>query len=137
SPRVAVDPAGGFVVAWGASDGYFGGIFARRFAASGSPAGLEFPVNTFTTKSQQRPALAGSPAGRFLIAWESQLQDGNGFGIYGRRLCDSLAGDATGNGVIDVSDVFALINALFAGGPPPVHSSDANGDGATNVQDIF
>ena len=38
---------------------------------------------------------------------------------------------------INVADIFYLINALFANGPPPVHGSDVNGDGIVNVADVF
>jgi hypothetical protein len=30
-----------------------------------------------------------------------------------------IHGDANGDGVVDIADVFFLINFLFAGGPPP------------------
>jgi hypothetical protein len=47
SPDVAVAPGGGFVVAWENADGSYGGVFARRYAADGSPLGGEFPSLTF------------------------------------------------------------------------------------------
>ena len=47
-----------------------------------------------------------------------------------------VKGDANGDGLVNVADVFYLINNLFAGGPGPV-SGDANGDGVVNVADIF
>ena len=37
----------------------------------------------------------------------------------GPQPLDSCGGDANGNGVFDVQDVFFLINYLFAGGPAP------------------
>ncbi|MBW3671348.1 MAG: dockerin type I repeat-containing protein, partial [Acidobacteria bacterium] len=46
-------------------------------------------------------------------------------------------GDANGDGTVTVSDIFYLINNLFAGGPGPVGSGDANGDGTVSVADIF
>ena len=45
--------------------------------------------------------------------------------------------DANGDGVVNVGDIFYLINFLFAGGPAPLNSSDVNGDGSTNVTDVF
>jgi len=38
---------------------------------------------------------------------------------------------------VDVSDVFFLINYLFAGGPNPVGQADVNGDNSIDVQDVF
>jgi hypothetical protein len=36
-----------------------------------------------------------------------------------------------------VSDVFYLINFLFAGGPAPICSADVDGDGQPTVSDVF
>jgi hypothetical protein len=49
------------------------------------------------------------------------------------------AGDASGDGVLDVADIFALLSYLFAGGPAPspVLRADANGDGVVDVSDVF
>jgi hypothetical protein len=46
-------------------------------------------------------------------------------------------GDANGDGVVDVSDVFVLINYLFAGGPAPTGPADADGNLTLNVSDVF
>ncbi len=48
-------------------------------------------------------------------------------------------GDVNASGVVDVQDVFYLINSIFGGGPPPpcAGSGDVNGDGLTNSSDIF
>jgi Carboxypeptidase regulatory-like domain/IPT/TIG domain/Dockerin type I domain len=50
--------------------------------------------------------------------------------------------DANGDGVVDPSDIFYLVNYLFTSGPPPagaagLSSGDANGDGAVDPADIF
>jgi CSLREA domain-containing protein len=46
-------------------------------------------------------------------------------------------GDVNGDGVVDVADVFALLNFLFAGGTTPAGLADVNGDAAINVADVF
>jgi titin len=50
-----------------------------------------------------------------------------------------LGGDANGNGVVDIADVFFLINNLFAAGPPPPLPclADPNGDGKSDIADVF
>jgi hypothetical protein len=82
---VAAGAANGFVAAWRSSDqdgsGY--GVFARRFDAAGLPVGAEIQVNTTWTGSQNLPALAANGGG-FLLVWQSD--DGDGTGIFGRRL---------------------------------------------------
>jgi uncharacterized repeat protein (TIGR03803 family) len=48
-------------------------------------------------------------------------------------------GDVNGDFSLDVTDVFALIDYLFAGAlaPVPVLRADANGDGVVDVSDVF
>jgi hypothetical protein len=42
-----------------------------------------------------------------------------------------------GNGVVDVADVFYMINTLFAGGPGAVGCDDVNGMGGLDLADVF
>jgi hypothetical protein len=47
-------------------------------------------------------------------------------------------GDANGDGTVDVSDIFYLVNFLFAGGPIPLGRANVNGgNGAIDVSDVF
>ena len=57
----------------------------RRFDAAGSPLTTEILVNTYTTNNQQNPAIAMNSTGNFVVVWESQGQDGSGYGIYAQR----------------------------------------------------
>jgi hypothetical protein len=78
SPAAAMDADGDFVVAWQSflQDGSSYGVFARRFDSLGAAQAGEFPVNAFTTNAQSDPDVAMDADGRFLIVWESTLQDG-------------------------------------------------------------
>lgn len=78
---------GGFVAVWESNgqDGSSNGIYGQRYAANGILVGLEFQVNTYTTSSQDNPAIAGLNDGGFVVTWESSGQDGSGEGIYGQR----------------------------------------------------
>ncbi len=49
----------------------------------------------------------------------------------------TTAGDANGDGVYGVADIFYLINYFFADGAPPAGNADANGDNSVTVSDIF
>ena len=85
--------AAGFVVAW-VSDGQDGdgaGIYAQRFDAAGVAQGGEFRVNATTANTQSAPAVAMRADGGFVVAWHSNDQDGDAFGIYAQRY------DAAGN----------------------------------------
>ena len=136
-PSVVFDSSGGFLVSWTADDGDLEGVWARRFDSTGTALGAEFRVNTTTTSAQGSSAVAESAKGRYLLVWESNPTDGDGSGVFAQRACKSVAGDADGNGTIDVADVFYLINNLFAGGPAPVTSCDVNGDTMTDIADVF
>ncbi len=85
---VAADSAGNFVVVWDSfgQDGSGNGIFGQRFSSSGAKVGPEFQVNTYTTSTQQGPSISADGADNFLIVWNSNSQDGSGFGVFGQRL---------------------------------------------------
>ena len=49
------------------------------------PQGTEFHVNTYTTGSQRSPDVAIDTDGNFVITWQSNGQDGDGYGVYAQR----------------------------------------------------
>jgi hypothetical protein len=65
-PDVAFAAAGGFLVVWQATDSPRG-VSARRFGASGEPAGGEFQVTT--VDGGRYPSLTPTAEGTFLLAW--------------------------------------------------------------------
>jgi cysteine-rich repeat protein len=87
SASVAVFADHTFVVVWEseAQDGSGEGSFGQRFDAGGAPVGPEFPLNFYTTQDQDEPAVAGAADGRFVSAWQSDQQDGNGQGVFCQR----------------------------------------------------
>jgi hypothetical protein len=87
NPVVAMDGAGDFVIAWATATTPGGGweLNAQRYAASGAALGGEFRVNTTTTGDQINPSVAMDTGGDFVVAWQSQGQDGSGWGVYGQR----------------------------------------------------
>lgn len=93
--KVAAHASGDFVVSWHGPDGDSYGVYARRFNAAGQPQGGEFLVNQYTTSSQAYSAVAIDADGDFTVAWQSNGQDGSGYGIYARRY--SSAGVAQGD----------------------------------------
>jgi hypothetical protein len=87
---------GEFVVAWeavGDLDGDATGVFARRFAADGTPHGAEFQVNVYTTGYQYRPSVACGPGGQFVVAW----RDGDPSAHVKARLFDDAGAAVTGD----------------------------------------
>jgi hypothetical protein len=85
---IAMDASGSFVVVWqtfGQDEPGSYGVFAQRFDANAAPQGAEFQVNDQTVGTQGEPAVAMDDAGNFVITWQSQDQDGDGYGIYAKQ----------------------------------------------------
>ena len=78
---------GGFVVTWQSfgQDGSDFGIFGQKYNASGAPSGAEFQINTYSDGVQMVPSVTSLSDGGFVVIWQSDGQDGDGFGIYGQR----------------------------------------------------
>jgi hypothetical protein len=97
---VAADPRGNFVVVWD-SRGSYGtdtsttSVQARLYDASGTPAGGQFQVNSYTTSSQYKAAVAADGQGDFVVVWA-------GYGSYGTDTSLTIQGqsyDASGTPV--------------------------------------
>lgn len=86
-PAAAMNANREAVVAWTsyAEDGSGLGIFAQMLNAQGQPIGSRIAVNSVTLGNQTSPAVARAPSGAFVIAWESEAEDGSGYGIYAQR----------------------------------------------------
>ena len=84
-PSVLVRKNGSLVVAWQSDhqDGSSGGIYARNFGSDGS-MGKEYLVNSHTAGNQTMPRVAELSQGRYVIVWASELEDGEGFGVFGQ-----------------------------------------------------
>ncbi|MGE0638685.1 MAG: hypothetical protein AB7G12_04715 [Thermoanaerobaculia bacterium] len=93
-PAVASDGAGGFLVTWQGNDSDNAGILARRLNATGAPAGAEFRVNTYTTSSQSRPAVAATAAGEFVVTWTSSFQVAPGDDVFAQRVRQAIFEDS-------------------------------------------
>ena len=97
-PSIAMDSSGNYVVVWvsNGQDGSGQGIYAQRYNSAGVPQGSEFRVNTTAAGDQNAPAVAmrGS-TGDFVVTWQSNGQDGSGWGIYAKRF--NAAGVAQGS----------------------------------------
>jgi hypothetical protein len=82
APSVTMNDSGQFLVAW--SDSQLGDVFGQAYSAAGLPLGSEFRFNEFTDNDQRLVSVAMNDAGRYVATWTSQLQDGDGNGIFAR-----------------------------------------------------
>lgn len=92
-PSVARFSNGEFVVVWESrsstgTDHSQHSIQGQRFATDGSPLGVEFQVNTFTTAEQRAPHVATGGANEFVVVWQSYSSGGTDtsqYSIQGQR----------------------------------------------------
>lgn len=82
-PEVSVHN-NGFVVVWASvnQDSSSWGIIAQRFDATGERIGQESVVNSKRRFSQFMPTVAAFPNGSFVVAWQDEVKDGSGWGIF-------------------------------------------------------
>ena len=86
-PAVAVSEDASFAVVWHAILDEASGwdTFARVFAGDGTPSGEQFRVNSYTTGTQMRPALAAGVDGTFVVTW-NEHDEGRGSNVVARRI---------------------------------------------------
>jgi hypothetical protein len=93
SASVALDAGGNAVVAWQSEvPGHGDEIRARRFDACGAPRSDEIAVNAVSAGQQDAPAIAMTPEGSFMVAWQTIVQ--SNLEVRARRFDSS--GRATG-----------------------------------------
>jgi len=80
---------GGFVVVWQSDieDGIPNNdeIRGQRYDQNSLPIGEEFSINSYTENNQKEAVVTGLNDGGFVVIWQSEHQDGNGWEIYGQR----------------------------------------------------
>jgi hypothetical protein len=83
-PTIATDALGCFFVAWTGVDASGSDVFGQSYIFGDPTEERQYRINTFTTGTQARATAGSLPSGTFVIAWESQDQDGSGYGIFGQ-----------------------------------------------------
>ncbi len=86
-PAVGIDSTGNFFIAWdGDPNSYlYDDIHARRYHSTGISLSEQFLVNSYSSGAQSWPAISLNDDGHLLVVWQSQYQDGCGWGIFGQR----------------------------------------------------
>ena len=86
NPAIAQLSNGGFVVTWQSfyQDGSHYDIYGQRFDSTGNVVGDEFQINTTTLSRQMMPSVTPLDNGTFVVAWQSYVQDGDGYAVISR-----------------------------------------------------
>jgi hypothetical protein len=87
SAAITALSGGGWVVTWSsnAQDGSLNGVYQQRYNADGTASGTETRVNTTTADQQTGARVTALSDGGWVVIWQSNLQDGAGYGIYQQR----------------------------------------------------
>lgn len=91
NPKV-VSVSDGFIISWTSKyqlGGDLNDIFFQKFDLNGSKIGPETMANTYIIGNQQNQDMAVYPDGKFVIAWRSYNQDGDGGGIFAQMFSAS------------------------------------------------
>lgn len=84
-PQTTINDANEFVLVWESNSGdpnEATDIFARRFTADGQPVREEMRLNAHTAGKQRYADVAMAADGSFFTVWESDDQDGSGYGVF-------------------------------------------------------
>ena len=86
-PAVAARDTKEYIVTWsGVGENNKKGVFARRFGASGNPVAPAARVNVYDAESGPwSNDVAYFDNGQYVVVWENQDQDGDGYGVFALR----------------------------------------------------
>ncbi|MDA9854794.1 flagellin [Paracoccaceae bacterium] len=85
SSRIEALSNGGFIASWTTSHDYGLSVYAQIFDANANQVGGEFRVNTSNDQWEVRPDIASLADGSFIVVWEDQNGDANGYAVKGQR----------------------------------------------------
>ena len=120
-PSVAAAPDGDFAAVWtsGGQDGNGYGVYGQQYDSTGNPLGSEFRVSSYAPDDQSMPDVAMDADGNFVVVWQSETQDGSGYGVFGQRF------DAGG---VKLGDEFPLSSHTSGDQLAPSVAVAPNGD---------
>ena len=74
-----------YIVTWQSftQDGNSWGVYGQILDSTGNKIGNEFRINSNMISTQQNPSVSSLINNNFVVVWESDGQDGNGYGIFG------------------------------------------------------
>ncbi|WP_085910179.1 VCBS domain-containing protein, partial [Kiloniella majae] len=75
---------GGWVAVWVSDYGNNVDVYGQIFNPDGTKLGTEFQINDYTADIQGRPSITTLSDGRFVVTWNSENQDGSGYGTYSK-----------------------------------------------------
>ncbi|TFY99068.1 hypothetical protein [Ramlibacter humi] len=130
SPALAALSDGGFVIAWHRDDPQGNGIFARRFAADGSPTGDEIRIDEpVTGRVVETAKVVGLDGGGYVVTWRSHSPDFDQWAVAIRHVRADGSLSAVREDVVTFFHTYDLVSLagggygrLLQGSPNPDNS---------------
>jgi hypothetical protein len=130
SPALAALADGGYVVAWHRDDPQGNGIFARRFAADGSPIGDEIRIDEpLAGRVVGVAKVVGLEGGGYAVTWESRSPDFDQWAVAIRHVRADGSLSAVRQDVVTFFHTYELVSLagggygrLLQGSPNPDNS---------------
>ncbi|MEM8524829.1 MAG: T9SS type A sorting domain-containing protein [Bacteroidota bacterium] len=87
-PSLTMNNAGDFIISWVDLNlsQLYKGIYIQKFSSLGVKLGTETRVSTSNLYSHRNPSIALNDKGNIIVVWQSNIQDGDGTGIFGQYL---------------------------------------------------
>lgn len=117
---VAIGPGNDFIVCYRSTglDGSGQTVAVQRFAGGTTTpqkSGSEIVVNQFRNGEQspsgRQRSIATDAVGNYVVVWQSQNQDGDGFGIYATKVLEGVVPTISTQTATEVSSRGATLNA--------------------------
>jgi hypothetical protein len=137
NPQVAMNGQHEFVIVWESKvdpNVNERDIFGRRYDSLAEPIGDEFQLNTYAEGDQRYPAVAIRQDGRFVAAWQSDGQDGSGYGIFAKAGPVLCAADLSGDGLVNLRDFCCFAQSWCE--QSPSQTCDLNDDQQVDMRDL-
>ncbi|MBX2861546.1 MAG: hypothetical protein KTR14_09935, partial [Vampirovibrio sp.] len=123
---------GGFVMMWQDDSGAGGDgtdVFAQIFDASGNKVGSEFQVNGFNSDFQGNASVTTLESGGFVVSWDSEGQDGDGMGVFGKRYnADGTEAGTIENTIVTIEGTNKIEAAIGGKGNDLIIGTEENND---------
>jgi len=139
SIRIAGLSNGGYALAWESPDDSGGGVFTRRFDASGQAAGPQQSAAAITLDTQSTPTITGLADGGYVVLWQTSIggtSPAPGWDVKGQRFDAAghkVGGEFQVNTTAAGNQLEAATAALAKGGFVVVWRSHHEGDGQGDV----
>jgi len=136
-PRAAMNDGQEFVIVWDSRidpNVNERDISGRRYDGLAGPIGDEFRLNTYAEGDQRYPAVAIRGDGCFVAVWQSDGQDGSGYGIFAKAGPIVCAADLNGDGLVNLRDFCCFAQSWCE--QPASQSCDLNDDQQVDIRDL-